>query len=371
MVSESRDNSFGPAFTVYVDESGNTGDAAKIVEAFGGQPAFALVGIGEPSDTGLLGGILDGLRRRHRIQAPEFKSSTLARHPGLGLQLVRDLLDASVPIFIELMDKSYYLAMGIVTHFLGGPWFELSSQDSLDLANSLAELLTHQVPSGYVQPYLAFAQNPNRQTLGDFETSLRECIAMARRWAPPPLPTELDTLLEVLEVAVKAHDLSVIGPDELLPPPDIRGNTRYAMLPHVNAFAHLYARVNRAATSWAAASVVHDEQPHVRPILQEYAALLESNAHMEPLSGSAAQALVDWDFSTGKVSLSFANSHEAAGIQVADLVAGMCTRRLASIIEDRKGDLFGEEVRLLASVAGEGLGLNAVTSHKRVKSLRG
>lgn len=199
-------------FTVFVDESGNTGDAAKIVEAFGGQPAFALVGIGEPLGSGLLDRLLDDLRRRHRIQAPEFKSSTLARHPGLGVELVRGLIEASTPIFIELMDKAYYLATSIVSYFLGGPWFDQTSQDSLDLANMLAELLTHQVPSSYVQPYLVFAQNPNQQTVSDFEASLRDGVLTARRWAPPGPREELGTLLEVLDVATRARQLEPVPP---------------------------------------------------------------------------------------------------------------------------------------------------------------
>src|SRR5215211_6018866 len=68
---------------VFVDESGNTGDAAKLTDAFGGQPSFALAAVGEPAGSGQLDRILLELRDRHRIQAPEVKSRVLGRRPNL------------------------------------------------------------------------------------------------------------------------------------------------------------------------------------------------------------------------------------------------------------------------------------------------
>jgi hypothetical protein len=123
-----------------VDESGNTGDAAKMVDAFGGQPSFALVGVGEPSGSRKLDGIVQRLRQKYRIQSPELKSRALTRHPSLGLDLLESLLVESCPVFIELMDKQFYLSTNIVSFFLGRPWLDMASEECRLVANGFADL---------------------------------------------------------------------------------------------------------------------------------------------------------------------------------------------------------------------------------------
>jgi hypothetical protein len=356
--------------TVYADESGNTGDAAKLVDAFGGQPSFALVGVGEPAGSGILQGVLDDLRVRHRVQAPEFKAKTLTRNAGLGLDLVTRLANASVPMFIELMDKRYFLSVNIVNHFLAGAWLDMSSAKSLQIANLFADLLTSHIPDGHVVPYLAFTQAPTEDTLAEFTRNLRSDVGVALHWAPPNLSDALSMLAEAIDLAIAqsergghdGHDLRHLLPSADHAP---RG-TRYAILPHVNAFVNLYSRVNLIAAEWDAAKVIHDDQHQVEQILREYAAGLESNTHFDLLSQSAAQEHVNYDFSAGKLSLDFTSSHATAGIQVADLVAAICTRRMSSIIEARPDDDLREEVRLLSRSPRPGVGLNLVTTFARV-----
>lgn len=358
---------------VFVDESGNTGDAAKLIDAFGGQPSFALVGIGEPTGSSILQQILDGLRRDHRIQAPEFKAKTLTRNAGLGLDLVTRLADASVPMFIELMDKRYFLSVNIVNHFLAGSWLDMSSADSLQIANLFADLLTSHIPDGHVIPYLAFAQAPTGDTLDEFARNLRSDVGVALRWAPPHLSDALSMLSEAIDRAIAQSERG--GHDKIgdfLPSADhSEHGTRYAMLPHVNGFVNLYARINLAAASWDAVSVVHDEQRQIEMILRAYAAMLESNENFHFLGQSAAQEHVNYDFSAGKVTLEFSPSEATAGIQVADLVAAICTRRMNSVVKGHLDEELREEVRVLSVVACPGAGLNLVTTYDRVDQFYG
>ncbi|MCC7538912.1 MAG: DUF3800 domain-containing protein [Deltaproteobacteria bacterium] len=116
---------------------------------------------------------------------------------------------------------------------------------------------------------------------------------------------------------------------------------------------------------------VHDEQAQLEQILRDYAQGLESNKDFDLLSQSAAQEHVNYDFSAGKMSLTFSTSHETAGIQVADLVAAICTRRLNSIIEGARNDDLLEEARMLGRTPRPGLGLNLVTTFARVDQFYG
>lgn len=349
-------------FDVFVDESGNSGDAIDPSSAFSGQPSFCLVGVGERSGSGVLAGILQELRSKYGIVAVEPKGRILRRRPKFIDELVEKLHGAGCPVFVELMDKHYYLCTNI-TVFL----FRITEHT---LANLVADLLaTYLSPSDLV-PYAQFARNPNEETFQKFLVDLLSCLRdVASRTTGMP-HCHFNKLVQITQGIMYDDrgccDGSAVACNEFLPPPDHSGARYFALLPHVNAFTNLYARVNLVAKTWDVASVIHDEQQQFDTILQEYAWSLESNAHLTQIEAIHRASHASFDFSKKNTSLSFARSKSEAGIQIADVIAGFTAQRLTWIIRGEQGAGPSKRaVRLLGKVGVPGSGINIVSTWHR------
>jgi hypothetical protein len=322
---------------LYVDESGNDGDAAIVSNLTGDQPSFALVGIGEEDSSDVLHGIMGELRRRHRIKATEIKGRTLERHPELVFELVNAVTDAGLPLFVELMDKWFFVAANIVSHILLGPWLPQSRNGRVQ-ANVLAEVITEHVGAAAIVSYCEFGRSPSRATFEAFKNTFRQEIASAKeRAADANLAGTLALIANAFDESIGTREgpagASNSGYLQFLQPPDRTAHGKIiAMLPHVPAFTHLYARVNRFAPDSVTVRTLHDQQSHVGPLLQSYAMYLESNAQAQELNDLAAPERANWQFASGKFSLDFADSRKSPGIQAADIIARFCTRRLNAVI---------------------------------------
>jgi hypothetical protein len=110
------------ATTYYIDESGNTGDAIKLGEKFnfGGQPMFTLAAIGI-ADTSTCEAQVSNLKRRHRIQARELKSDIAWKKPAFARELFAYLTRLRAPLFVEVVDKRYYVCANIVSTWIAPP----------------------------------------------------------------------------------------------------------------------------------------------------------------------------------------------------------------------------------------------------------
>lgn len=363
---------------VCVDESGNTGDAVAASHSapFGGQPSFALAAVGEARDSGQIAKLIDQLRARHGIRAAELKGRTMKRYPTLVTELVGSLYAPGLPIFIEVMDKEYYLATSLVSFFLGkAPWFDVSSASGKTVANAVADLVVEDVGTSGVASYADFARTPSADALARFVTVFRTELASAALKTSRDAERRrlLETASALFEDAYEAyvqaasHEPSAFR--TLLPPPDssLRG-VPIAMLPHVPAFANLYARINRYAQDASRVYVLHDEQSHFGPLLRKYAADLESNEYAIELFRLVGPQDATWTFTPGKFTLAFGESHGSAGIQAADLLARVCTRRLTDVTQSTKSQ-DGDVIRVLGELrdATKSVGLNIVSTKRRVE----
>lgn len=357
---------------VYVDESGNTGDVA--IRGSLDQPTFALAGLGESEGTDRLAEIMLRLKSKHGIQAREIKTRTMDRYPEFVCELVDSICTADVPLFIELMDKHFFVAANIVSHALGASRF-LHAPSGVLVANAMADMLTHGMSSSVLDSYRAFGGEPSPVTFKTFCSTLREAVASARRARPgDEARLVLEQILEMFEETLLHREQEAEakpGYLKLLPPPDQSTHKkRIAMLPHVPAFTDLYARINRFSDGSSGVRVIHDEQLQFGPLLEGYAATLESNEYAAELLMLPAAKRFAWRFLPGKFNLEFVNSRLHPGVQAADVLARFCTRRFNEVAHNQfSGDATRRAARVLEQSCDveRQLGVNLVTTTRRLE----
>ena len=373
----------GPAaesLVVYVDESGNSGDAAgRPQDPVTGQPTFALVALGEVEGSSALDKELLRLRRNHGLDAIEIKSRPMDRHPQFVAEVVAAICDSGSPLFVEVMDKQFFVATNLVTYALGEGWLDFASERARALANEFAEALTEQLDPTILTAYGEFARAPSSETYGRFEQTFR-CELRAARGRAFVRHDLIIAIEEAFSFTVDERRGQVDTEQQLLetllPPPDrsVRKGKLLAMLPHVNAFTNLYARINRHARSRRGVRVLHDEQLQFGPILRDYANKLGRNDYADVLDASVARAHADWSFVPAKFALEFVKSHEHAGVLLADVIARFCTRRMSAVIAGRQPpDGFDETARRLERLgtSGGAIGVNVVSTTARVAAFFG
>lgn len=361
-----------PDLTIYLDESGNTGDAARTsAESLVDQPAFALVGLGERSGSGQLAALLADLRSRHRVGSREIKGRTMNRYPDLVPDLIKELHDRDIPVLVELMDKRYFIAINVVTYVLGRTWLDPSMSRSLFIANAFADALAEHIDVHVLAAYGDFATLPTATTFAAFVEAFRHAFLVAKLRMGADREEDFELLCTMersLEAALDTVDDDVHY-ETFLPPPDrdARG-TLLPMLPHVPALTNIYARANRYSQGWSNVRVLHDEQALFGPLLAGYASTLESNRHFVEFARFAASKSADWDFSANRFIFAFARSIDEPGIQLADMLARFCTRQMTSIIATGRAqpdlERVGALLRGLQDPA-KSTGINIVSTTKR------
>ncbi len=109
-----------------------------------------------------------------------------------------------------------------------------------------------------------------------------------------------------------------------LPPPDVNKRAKHVwMLPNLTSFTSIYARMNLYyGRRLAGIRLVHDQQLEVESILRQGKAAAESLSSCMDLPYTPQS---DYRFEEA-ASIDFAQSHEAIGVQLADIVAGATMR---------------------------------------------
>jgi hypothetical protein len=256
-----------------------------------------------------------------------------------------------------------------VTYVLGADWIDPTSRVTDELANALAEVIPT-LGDDMLAAYSRFAKTPTRELCDAFLISLRRALRAAL--VRPCTNTERQKALIFAEVA-SARAIEVaqepgFACERFLQDPDeSRGGYRLGLLPHVQAFANLLARLNRFSRRAGRVRLMHDEQKQFDHVLRDCFARMTSNAFSAALESSVAneRAGVDWNFTPGKFDLSFVDSKDHAGVQAADIIAGFCVRRLNEVINGGHPDSRFDEATLMLSSVESKAGLNFVTTNER------
>jgi hypothetical protein len=347
--------------TYVIDESGHSGDlaSAKALD-FANQPVFALACIGVTDPEGLADEI-ERLRIVHRCGPGELKSD-MARLPQFVTDLAAYLDTHDCPIFIELVDKRFFIAIHIVNHLLCGG-LDLD-QVPMPVRNAVAEFLTDEPADQILLDYIAACRSPSID-------AIRTLLNALWTWLDA---SDEDVARVAQFLTMEARDRLNLGESKLedfLPLADRTETDRMVwMLPNLTSLTNIYARINLSRPDGLdSITLVHDEQ------LQYGSILADTKALMEELSsqGNVPPALfADYDLA-GAADLCFVASTSDILLQAADLLAG-CAMRFArdAMGKRRRRDpkLRDAFLALLGlTEEAEGRGINLVFTHATLRQM--
>jgi hypothetical protein len=360
----------GPTSSIrdfYVDESGNSGDLVNAGSAFdfGGQPVFVLAGIGV-NDSEALATELERLRTRHRIKSDELKFSSIKNKPRFVADLVAYLWDRGCPIFVEVVDKRFFICATMVNHFVIPPVADEFDHriDVIRMKSDVAEYLHAAMPLEVTRAYIGACTTPSVHLT-------RHAFEELCGWLQSRMPDDRVAALVHKFAADSFSDFEKGAgsqhPDvrAFLPIPDFSKAARpYWILPNLSSFTNLYARINLfRCKDLDGVRIIHDEQLQYDRILDEGKRTSEEFAE-RGLTWPLPHA--DYGF-TQRARLTFATSHTSAGIQAADMIAGF-VMRYVHVINSGDGLPSPESVRIFQSLLEfadpeHGAGFNFVVSH--------
>lgn len=309
----------------YIDESGHSGDLATSTGAdfdFEGQPYFTLAAVGVV-DLPKLESAVGLLRSRHRIPAGELKSKSLQAKPAFVAGLLNLLVDEKCQLFVEVVDKRYFVCTHIVNIVLlrAEPNFG-SAIATWRWQNSAADWLYDCVTEHVLNRFVEACKNPSDETVKSALGSLLK-LTFAHGEGEDLAFNQL--MRELVEDTIRAYgrmrECIPTAYLSFLPPPDESKHARKIwLLPNFSSLTNLYARINKYhGKRIKDVTLVHDQQLQLDRILEgaKFSAEAVGDAVFTPYS--------DYYF-TESCALEFSSSDKCVGIQCADVLAGTVMR---------------------------------------------
>lgn len=323
------------AYHYYLDECGNSGDliGKKLDLSFGMQPIFTLACIGISNEETLIREVNE-LKDKHEIEYKELKSSDLYfSKPEFILDIAELISNLRLPILVELVDKKYCIATGIVNHQIWPPYFTGDESDGQVqyIRNGLADYITHNLQNTCYEKFFEVCKKPSEKNL---LSSMHELISFFQ---------SKKSSVDFAELTVGSIEETIddyyifkerVGEDEavkkFIPIPDPMKNDKDVhLLPHVHSLFNIIGRLNKYhRKELDDVTLHHDKQEEFDDILVYSKGLLES---LEKEEGIPPVFHSDYVV-TSKLNLEFVDSERSIGIQLADLVAGYFARYINGIL---------------------------------------
>lgn len=315
---------------IYIDESGHTGDLLTAGSGFGfnGQPHFVLAGVG-PMDPDQAARMLANVVAKHRLKMREVKSEDLGKRPAVARDLALALREQGIALFVEAVDKVFYLIVSIVNcHILPPTAGTPLDEEDRYVRNGLADFLYQGLPDEALERFIEACRQDTPEAV---RASLEYLLAWARDSDAEDKGerTLLDNIAGSVAESIDDLDLALAddprGHRRFLPLPDAgKGNATYWVLPNYSSLTNLYARINRYRQGrLKGVALVHDAQTHYDAILREAKAAVErfvdTTQHVHPGADYAFRE---------SATLSFADSKQTPGLMIADVIAGHVRRVL-------------------------------------------
>jgi len=359
-------------YVYYLDESGNTGDLVRMGDRldFGGQPIFALVCIGLQDEADLEREV-QRLRTVHNIQGAEVKSTNLRNKPGFVSDLATYLRQNQIPLFIEVVEKRYFVCIHLVQSLILPPVGSVDfDAEAIWLKNAFAEHLRITIPDGVLKDFADACDNPS---LTSVRTAFDSLAAFLRQ--RPSGDQAAWAMLRSVEQERSDLEERALTDEQpwkpILPSPDSgKKGKQFWMLPNLSSFTNIYARINHfSAQQVDGITIVHDEQLQFDEIIEFNKKTMERIFHDKPLP------LISANYSLKQsASLVFRSSHSSIGIQVADVLAGFVMCYVQEALS-KNGEPTAPQQHAfsnLGSLTNEelGLGINFALSYRELERLR-
>lgn len=318
----------------YFDESGNTGDISltKTTLDFGGQPVFALACIGL-EDTSKLEVKITALRKQYNILSDELKTKTIYdKKPKFIKEVFQFIEDEKIPFFVEIVDKKYQLAINIVNHYVMPPYFSPpDNDDSILIRNIFSDFIHQSFPDELFVGFINTAQEPSNTKTVNYFNQLINYIKQNRCEISEALLMNVEESLDDYRILEKEEGHNTYK--RFLPIPDLnKKNNLVWMLPHYSSFTNIYARINLCTKgNLSTINLIHDEQKHFDEIIKI------AKESVEKLKGEITPSITpnsNYNFSES-ATLSFADSKQSIGIQVADLLSGFSMRFVSTFLSNK------------------------------------
>lgn len=318
----------------YIDESGNTGDLSKVEigSYFSEQRMFALAAFGCAMDQGLNDAVLS-LKKKYRIQAPEIKSKTVYNKPRFIIELIDLLEEWHCPIFIELVDKHYFVIANIIERMIVPYVGECDLQPkTIRMKGIMADYIAMYAPPQFAQSFAECCQSRDH-------AKIQELYERIIQWAQacPVQPSDVANAI-ALSTRDSLKDFCRLpkakAVEQALPIPDKNPAGKLLwILPNLTSFTNIYARINFfARRKISDVSLFHDEQLQFGDILLHNKQLAED---LSNLGVKVPFETSDFEFSHS-ANFQFLHSHNSIGIQVADVLAGFIARYVQDAVWDKE-----------------------------------
>jgi len=322
---------------LYIDESGNTGEVLSRNNQFNftTQPYYTLAGLLVNADIDSeLREFSNRLKSHYRIGAVELKASSLYEtKPGFIEELVTFIADRDVPVFVEIMDKVYYLNIQIVEYFLL-PFHSNQITDSLIarkqfIVSHIGRFLNSACYQFVVDAVKSYSNESlelcYEQLIIHFEN---HNSAESKLLKSSVEQTRLDYLRIKLRDPQKALK-------KFLPIPDKNPKDRLIhLLPNYPAFTSLLARAEkyRVNNNLSPLYIIHDEQKQFGNIFESAFQEMKKLDTTKLLENSKISAITQYNISP-QTTLSFQDSSSDILLQVADILSGFVMRFWADFMK--------------------------------------
>jgi|ERR1035437_2680866 hypothetical protein len=315
--------------TIFIDESGNSGDAA--IAGIQQQKYFALSAVNLDQETATaIADIVKFFRKNKNLQQSELKSTnTYDSQIQLTTEILKTLIQGDVPIWTELMDKQYHIACNLNTFTIIQNWSSKLTPEVRQFLISSADYLYDNFLIEEYDPFIQACKYPSLENVVRMYEYLRFRFSQfGESEYKASYLFLIDKYMEEL-----SDPNNNWGPEKYLPIPDYLKNGKIlTMLPYVPAFSNLLARVNKSlsSTNELGAKLIHDEQLQFDDIITDYKNFLENKMQSKWIEQAT---IINADFLLlRKHILEFQNSKSSLGLQIADIVAGFSARASNQIL---------------------------------------
>lgn len=354
--------------TYYIDESGSTGDL--IPSKFKEQPFFVLgcIGIKDCNYNDIQEKFYD-LKKQHKIQSDEIKAKAIYTNK---LQFTKDLIDYmlanDVQILVELVDKKAQILIDVIEHMVLPT--HLASKEIREISiclnqNVFLPYLYDKLDENFLEDFSKVCQNPSEIELLRLFDELRKNLQKQKDKTGSRILKSIEKTMCIFYNMKKYKDLSREAYTFFLPLPDTnKKGELIGQLPNIGCYTNIYARINKIKNrAISDIKIIHDEHAHFDQIIKNY------HSEMKNLARSSIFINSDFNFEQ-EANLIFEKSKDNIGIQMADLISGICMRYTKDFFNKKDNSTAKEIVQAicLQNKSVLGLGLNFVSEISRTNS---